>query len=396
MIQRHSLLEKLEKYQDKDLIKIVTGVRYSGKSTLFHLFQERLQEKGVARSQILHFNLESKEFSELLEAKKFHDYILSQCDFAKMNYIFIDEVQMCPEFEKAVNSLFIKNNTDVYLTGPDAYLLSSENATYISGRYIEIPVLPLSFQEFYVEGDIKEAFSSYLEKGSFPFLAIESEQSPTEYLQGIFQTIILKDIAKRANLEDQVSLIETVAKTMVSSIGSKVSIKNITNTLISSGYKVDQALIQRIIKSLCDSYILYKADQFDIQGRALLASDSKYYCVDLGFRNLLLGTENSNLGPIIENIVYFELLRRGYQVYVGNNQGKEVDFVAQKGRDVLYVQVSQTVLDKKTKTREFASLETIQDHFPKLLLTLDDFGNETKPNGIRQENLIQWLINHSS
>ncbi len=398
MIERKEYLNKLRSLREKQIIKVVTGVRRCGKSTLFKLYQEHLLSTGVLPEQIISINLEDLEFEELLNYRELYTYIKKRFYKNGYTYIFLDEVQNCKDFEKAVDSLFIKENTDIYITGSNAYMLSGELATLLSGRYVTIDMLPLSFKE-YMEAnyDSKETsrglFTDYIRFGSFPYLATVAKEDPIVegYIDGIYNTILIKDVAKRKGITN-ISLLESIIKVVASSVGSPVSTKKISDTINSSGRKTSINSIDAYMKALCDAYIFYKVDRFDIKGKQHLKTLGKYYIVDTGIRNLLLSSGASDIGHLIENIVYFELTRRGYKVNIGKLAEKEVDFVAKNSNGLEYYQISASVLDETTLSRELSSLEGISDHFPKFLLTLDEVPKGTNFNGIKHLNLIDWLL----
>lgn len=398
MLERKEYLSKLKSLREKQIIKVVTGVRRCGKSTLFKLYQEHLLESGVLPEQIISINLEDLEFEELLNYRELYSYIKKSLYQNGYTYIFIDEVQNCKDFEKAVDSLFIKENTDVYITGSNAYMLSGELATLLSGRYITIDMLPLSFKEYTeANGESKktkrELFTDYIRFGSFPYLAtITKDESVAEsYIEGIYNTILVKDVARREGITD-ISMLESIVKVLASSVGSPVSTKKISDTINSAGRKTSVNSIDVYMKALCDAYIFYKVDRFDIKGRQHLKTLGKYYIVDTGIRNLLQSSGASDIGHLIENIVYFELIRRDYKVNIGKLSEKEVDFVAKNGSGFEYYQISASVLDEATLSRELSPLERISDHFPKFLLTLDEVPKGANFNGIRHINLIDWLL----
>lgn len=398
MIERKEYLNKLKSLREKQIIKVVTGVRRCGKSTLFKLYQEHLLSTGILPEQIISINLEDLEFEELLNYRELYTYIKKRLFKNGYTYIFLDEVQNCKDFEKAVDGLFIKDNTDVYITGSNAYMLSGELATLLSGRYITIDMLPLSFKE-YMEAnrDNKETarglFTEYIRFGSFPYLATIAKEEPIveSYIDGIYNTILVKDVAKRKGITD-ISLLESIIKVIASSVGSPVSTKKISDTINSAGRKTSINSIDAYMKALCDAYIFYKVDRFDIKGRQHLKTLGKYYIVDTGIRNLLLSSGASDIGHLIENIVYFELTRRGYKVSIGKLAEKEVDFVAKNSNGLEYYQISASVLDETTLSRELSPLESISDHFPKFLLTLDEVPKGANFNGIKHLNLIDWLL----
>jgi hypothetical protein len=380
MISRKNYLEKLIANKDHKIIKVVTGVRRCGKSTLFRLYIDYLKSIGIQDHQIIAINLEDIDNEELLDYKKLYNYVKERLCKDQITYIFIDEVQNCKNFEKAVDSLFIKEDTDVYITGSNAYMLSGELATLLSGRYITIDMLPLSFREYYeanqdTENSKKELFNDYMKWGSFPYLAT-IEKNPNiihPYIEGIYNTILIKDIAKREGITD-VSLIESIIKVLMGSVGSPISIKKISDTLNASGRKISVNTVASYMNALTDSYLFYKVDRYDIKGRQFLKTLGKYYHVDMGIRNLLLSGYSTDLGHVIENITYLELLRRGNKVSIGKLAENEIDFVAVNSDEIIYYQVAATVLDVTTLQRELRPLNRIPDHHRKLLLSLDEIG----------------------
>lgn len=384
--------------REKHIIKVITGVRRCGKSTLFALYIDYLKSAGVTDEQIISINLEDIDYEDLLDYKALYTYIKERLCKDKYTYVFIDEVQNCKGFEKAVDSLFIKPNTDIYITGSNAYMLSGELATLLSGRYITVDMLPLSFKEYCkaVDGKGKgprENFNDYLRFGSFPYVAMleQNDAVITSYIDGIYNTILVKDVAQRERITD-IALLENIVKTLASSIGSPVSAKKISDTIGSSGRKISVNTVDNYLRALTDSYIFYKADRYDIKDKQYLKTLGKYYIVDMGIRNMLLSGSASDIGHLIENLVYLELLRRGYKVNIGKLAEKEVDFVARDMTGITYYQVAATVLDENTLKRELEPLEKIPDHYPKILLTLDEIGVGANYNGIRHLNLIDWLI----
>ena len=398
MIQRTEYLDNLIALRDKQVIKVVTGVRRCGKSTLFELYIDYLKQTGVDDNQIISINLEDLDNNNLLDYMALYNNVASRLISDKKNYIFIDEVQKCNGFEKAVDSLFIKKNCDVYITGSNAYLLSGELATLLSGRYVQIDMLPFSFKEYYEatrdNGKTKkELFECYLKYGSFPYVAFleVNDKVTNQYIEGIYNTILLKDVATREKIND-VTVLENILKTLASSIGSPISTKKISDTLISSGRKISPNTVEVYLRALTDSYILYKADRYDIKGRQYLKTLGKYYFVDSGIRNHIINQSAKDLGHLLENVVYLELLRRKNRVNIGKMAEKEVDFVAAGINEIEYYQVSASVLDEKTLERELVPLQEIKDNYPKTLLTLDDIGNGANYEGIKQINVIDWLL----
>lgn len=400
MILRKEYLKNLIEFQNKDVIKVITGVRRCGKSTLFRQFMDYLLESGVSDEQIIFINLEDLDHEALLEYKTLYAYITERLSENKQFYVFVDEVQQCPHFEKVIDSLFIKHNVDVYITGSNAYMLSGEIATLVSGRYITIDMLPLSFREYFynVENNMtkEKAFNQYLKSGSFPYLVQtnNNENISKLYLEGIYNTILIKDVAKREGISD-ISLLESIVRTLASSIGSPVSTKKIYDTLRSSGRRISINTIDNYIRALMDSFIFYKVNRFDIKGRQYLKTLGKYYIVDTGLRSLLLSSQSQDVGHIIENIVYLELVRRGYQVHIGKLAEKEIDFIVKTPEGLVYYQVSASVLEESTLKRELAPLQAIQDNYPKTLLTLDLIGSGASHEGIKQVYLLDWLVDAS-
>ena len=399
MINRTEYLEQLKRFKDKDLIKVVTGIRRCGKSTLFELFINYLQESGVEEEQIIKINLEDADYN-FENYKELYDFINKQLDSKKRYYVFLDEIQNVPMFQKAVDSLYIKKNVDVYITGSNAYLLSGELATLLSGRYVEIKMLPLSFKEYLSAFENKEKsryeyFLDYMKNGGMPGNIPILQDNPNDldtYLEGIFTTIVYKDIITRNNITDRM-ILESVLKFIFDSIGSPISTKKISDTLTSKGMITSNHTVENYITAFIDSFLIYKAERFDVKGKNLLARDYKYYVADSGLRSYLLGKKaDSDMGHILENIVYLELLRRGYKVYVGKVGELEVDFVAENRNGLKYYQVALSVRDEKVLERELRSLQKTGDHYPKYLITLD-MDLEADYDGITKNNVIDWLLN---
>ena len=399
MIERNYYLEQLIAQREQQLIKVVTGVRRCGKSTLFELYITYLKKQGVAEEQIIAINMEDLEFENLTDYRALYQYIQQRLCRGKNSYIFIDEVQNCKHFEKAINSLFIQKQVDIYITGSNAFMLSGELATLLSGRYVTIDMLPLSFKEYCAARGVRQDASKagrlqeYIRNSSFPYLAsIQATPAMTKvYLEGIYSTILLKDIAQRELISD-IPLLESVIKTLASGIGSPVSTKKISDTINSGGRKVSIHTIDRYLRALTDSFIFYKVDRYDIKGRQHLKTLGKYYIIDVAIRNYLLAQSGLDYGHVLENIVYLELLHRGYRVSSGKIAEKEVDFVANAYDKIIYFQVSATVGDESTLRRELEPLKKIQDNHAKILLTLDEIGAGTNHDGIQQLNIIDWLL----
>ena len=405
LVPRPRFLEKLIRFRGVDVIKVVTGVRRCGKSTLFDLYIEYLKNSGVYEDQIIHINLEDVGVEHLRDYTALHEFILSKLQKNTMTYIFIDEVGRCKGFEKTIDSIYIKNNTDVYLTGSNADLLSGELATLISGRYVEIKMLPFSFAEFYAEtensgasrtADKNKAFMDYLNTGSLPVVVTQlgsDMELADQYLEGIYNTIIVKDVVARKGVSDT-NLLNSIVKYLCSSIGSLISTANITDYINNSGRRITQKTVDKYIKALVDSYLFYSVARYNIKGKNLLKTLGKYYIVDTGIRNHLLSSSNSDVGHQIENIVYLELLRRGYRVNIGKIVEKEIDFVATKQNTKEYYQVSMSALDEAVLERELDPLRKVSDNYPKYLLTLDFITGDNE--GIKQLNLIDWLLGTDS
>ena len=399
MIERTEYLEQLKRFKDKDLIKVVTGIRRCGKSTLFELFIDYLKESGIKDDQIIKINLEDADYN-FESYKELYDYVNKQIDSKKQFYVFLDEVQNVPMFQKAVDSLYIKKNVDVYITGSNAYLLSGELATLLSGRYVEIKLLPLSFKEYlsaFNNSDKSryEYFLDYMRNGGMPGNISIIQDNPNDldtYLEGVFTTIVYKDIITRNNITDKM-LLESVLRFIFDSIGSPISTKKISDTLTSKGISTSNHTVENYISAFVESFLIYKAERFDVKGKNLLARDYKYYAVDQGLRSYLLGKKaDSDMGHILENIVYLELLRRGYKVYVGKVDDLEIDFVAENRDGLKYFQVALTVRDNKVLERELKSLQKTGDHYPKYLITYD-MDMEADYDGITKINIVDWLLN---
>ena len=395
MVERKDYLSALISLKDKNIIKVITGIRRCGKSTMFELFQDYLRNNGIDDQHIISVNLEDGDFRDIRTSGKLYEYVECRLDKDRKNYVFIDEVQQAENFQEAVDWLYTKKNVDLYITGSNAFLLSGELATLLSGRYIEIKMLPLSFKE-YVSAHPENAntaslYINYLQNSSFPgTLELDRRQDIRAYLEGIYNTILLKDIVTRKKIAVP-SMLESVVEFMFDNIGNICSSTKIANSMTSKGRKISVPTVESYLSALCDSFILYKAGRYDIKGKQYLATGSKYYLADIGLRYFLLGTRQTDMGHILENIIYLELLRRGYEVYIGKFGNAEVDFIAVNAEGEEYYQVAQTVLDEHTLQRELSPLDAIKDHNPKYLLTLD-YTPVTSYNGIRQINALDWLL----
>lgn len=396
MIQRTEYLNKLIAFKDKQLVKVITGIRRCGKSTLLEIFQEYLKEHGTANEQIISINFEDLDYEELTDYRKLYAYLKERLVNGKITYIFLDEIQHVSDFPKVIGSLYINKNVDLYITGSNAYMLSSEIATLISGRYVQIEMLPLSFKE-YVEstGDMNDRgikYAEYLENSSFPY-ALELKGHPNEirdYLEGIYNTIVVKDIVNRKKITDTMML-KSVLRFVFDNIGSPLSSKKIADTMTSNGRKIDTKTVEKYLESLSESYVIYQAKRYNIKSKQYLKTLEKYYVVDIGMRYMLLGSGRVDSGHILENIIYLELLRRGFDVYVGKVGEYEVDFVAQNHKGIIYYQVVLSVHDETVLHRELRPLMAIRDHYPKMLITLDD-EPEAQYDGIRRINARDWLL----
>ena len=405
MVERNEYLELLKKWKDDQVIKVVTGIRRCGKSTLLNMYQEYLKTQGVEDEQIISINFEELEYEDLLDYKVLYNYVKERLHQSKTTYVFLDEIQQVENFQKAVDSLYVKKNVDVYITGSNAYLLSGELATLLSGRYVEIKMLPLSFSEFYElkDRDNKdELFLEYMKNGGLPYVSAlgnDSDKVDT-YLEGIYNTIIVKDIEERQKRKENdpdkrkitdIALLKNISKFLASSIGSPVSVKSIADFITSSGRKISQNTVDDYVEALVEPYIFYPAERFDILGKQLLKKNQKMYIVDLGLRRHLLARQKYDLGYSLENIIYFELLRRGYSVNIGKVGTTEIDFVARKNEEVFYYQVTASMVEETTFEREMFPLRSINDNYPKTVITLDRFtlGNY---EGIKVVNAIDWLL----
>ncbi len=394
MIERKDYLEKLKKWKDKDLIKVVTGIRRCGKSTLFELYIDYLKNIGIENNHIISINLENPD-NEFNTYKELYKFVKEQIKDNKQYYVFLDEVQNVPEFQKAVDGLYIIKNVDVYITGSNAYLLSGELATLLTGRYIEIKMYPLSFEEYinyYKKEADEKIYLNYINRSSFPYaLNLDDEGEVDDYLDALYNTIILKDVAQKKKISN-ISMIRTVAKFMFNNIGNCLSIKKIADTLTSDGRPISVHTVESYVDALVESYIFNKVSRFDVKGKQYLQSGEKYYATDVTMRYALLGRRNIDAGHILENIVYLELIRRGYKVYVGKTGEKEVNFVAENKEGFTYFQVAYTTREKATLERELEPLQEVNDHYPKYILTMD-IDPVADYNGIKKMNVLDWLSN---
>lgn len=396
MIERKAYLDVLRRWRDKRVIKVITGIRRCGKSTLMELFQDELRQDGVPDKRIIAVNLEDYGNIELRDPMKLHTHIITQASVTEKTYVFLDEIQNVADFPPMIDSLFLRKNLDLYLTGSNAYMLSGELATHLSGRYVTIDMLPLSFAE-YVQwtgnrNDLSRKYRDYLESSSFPYVTELNgdRRAIEEYLSGIYHTVVLKDVIGRLKIAEPMML-ESILRFVYSSTGSPISTKKIADTLTSEGRKLDVRTVEKYLSAFLNSYIVYQAKRFDIRGKQHLKTLEKYYAVDIGLRFFLLGRAHADTGHLLENVIYLELLRRGYNVFVGKMDNLEVDFVAVNQKGTIYIQAAATVRDENTLQRELYPLQRINDNYPKLILTLDD-DPDTDYNGIRRINALEWLI----
>lgn len=399
MKNRDLYLHRLIEFKDKRLIKVITGLRRSGKSTLLSLFEQHLLKSGVHEKQIIRMNFESLEFDEINTYKTLHAYIMERISDEKIkNYIILDEIQQVKSWEKAINSLLVDVNADIYITGSNAYLLSSELSTLLAGRYVEIKMLPLSFKEYldFLDPDsplsLPEKFNQYLLYGGLPTIVelLEHKDTIGPFLEGIYNTVLMKDVVERNGVRDA-ALLESILKYIASNVGSVVSTKKISDYLTSSGRKTTGETIDNYLKMLESAYIIYKANRYDLKGKMFLKTLEKYYMVDIGIRNKLTGLQGTDYGHVLENIVYLELIRRGYDVSIGKVGTLEVDFIATKTNEKFYYQISASILNEETRIRELRPLESISDHYPKFILTMDqNIFNDF--SGIKVKNIMDFLL----
>ena len=395
LIKRQEYLSRLLSFKDERLIKVVSGVRRCGKSTLLLQFMDFLKENGISDEQIIYINFEDMDFANLNTAQKLHKYVVSKMQKNKKNYIILDEIQNVKNFEKAIDSFFIKENADIYITGSNAKFLSGELATLLSGRYVEISMLPLSFKEyvsFTGKTDLEKKYSDYIMLGSFPQIIYfgRDANKVRAYLDGIYSTVVLKDIFSRKKITNTFAF-NNVVRFIFDNIGNLLSTNRIANIMSSSGKEINVRTVEAYLEAMTDAFIIYKAKRFDIKGGEYLKTGDKYYLCDIGLRYYLLGNKNTDFGHILENVVYLELLRRGFNVYIGKAGEKEIDFVAQSGGETEYYQVAYSVKERETLERELIPLKSIRDHYPKYLLTLDN-APPVDYSGIKSINALEWLI----
>lgn len=398
-IERRDYLDKLIAFKDKKLIKVITGIRRCGKSTIMEIFRDWLLNNGVSPEQILYLNFEDYDNIELRNPLALHRYIKPLILSDKPTYIFFDEIQHVKDFPDIINSINLKPNVDLYVTGSNAYMLSNEIATLLSGRYVEIAMLPLSFKE-YVQGcggsdNLEKAYTNYITQSSFPYtLALDRPKDITDYLNGVYNTVVMKDIISRKKIQD-VMMLESVIRFVADNIGNMLSTKRIADIMTADGRKIDQKTVEKYLTSLCETFFVYEAKRYNVKGKQLLKTLGKYYLVDVGLRRMLLGGRSFDAGRLLENVVYLELLRRQKNVYIGKIDNLEVDFVAIDENDIVYYQVAATVRDEATLKRELSSLQQINDQYPKYILTLDE-DPEADYDGIKRINALKWLMGEYS
>ncbi len=396
MIERKEYLDTLIRFKDKELIKVVTGIRRCGKSTLLEIYKDYLLQNGISKEQIISINLEDLTYSSIQNFMDLYNYINEKLLNDKMNYVFIDEVQIINEFQKAVDSLYIKKNVDLYITGSNAKLLSSKLSTLLSGRYIEIKMLPLSFKEFKDANDIDNLdnlYKKYISTGSFPYtLRLENEDDVSLYLSGLYNDVIIKDVMVRKNITDEFML-KSVANFALDNLGNLLSVNNISTTMANDGRPINVRTVEKYLEGFIESFFLYKVGRYDIKGKQYLKTGEKYYVSDLGLRYFMLGRKLGDRGHILENVVYLELIRRGYEVYIGKVDDYKVDFVALNNKGRVYVQVCETLRDNDGKilSRELNSLKKINDNYEKIILTYDNLPASNE-DGIIIQNVLEWLI----
>ncbi len=395
MIARTDYIQLLQKWQDKKVIKVITGIRRCGKSCLLRAFRDQLRQEGVEESQVTELNFEDLSNEPLLDYKALYAYVKERLQEGKTNYLFFDEIQLVPDFQKVIDSLFLLDNVDIYVTGSNAYLLSGEIATLLTGRYVEIKVYPFSFKEHLatlpVGTSLEKAYRLYVEEGSFPYVSqIRTDHEMVrEYLSGLYNTIVLKDVVARKKITDVVVL-QSVVRFLADNVGNLSVVKRISDALTSAGRKITSHTVENYLAALTDSYIFYPTSRFDVKGKQLLKTGQKLYIADIGLRNAINGTKGGDWGHVLENVVFLELARRGGEVYVGKAGDAEIDFVVVKGGEKAYYQVALSVRDEATMKRELAPLLAVADNFPKYLLTLDNEPT-TFHNGIKQLYALDWL-----
>lgn len=396
-VMRQEYFKRLLGWKNKRMIKVITGVRRCGKSTLLKMFRDYLLKQGIEERQIIAINFEDYEYEELWDPKKLYQYIKGRLLPDKQMYLMLDEIQNVKDFQRVIDSFFVKENVDIYITGSNSYMLSGELATLLTGRYIQIEMLPFSFSEFVqihgMKEGVEQAYRKYIETGSFPFASslTEEPKQVQEYLKSVYDTIVLKDVVGRKKVTD-VMMLESVVRFIADNIGNPLSPKKISDTMTSNGRHINVRTVESYLTAFLDSYIIYQAKRYEVKGKQYLKTLEKYYMVDIGLRSAMLGnTGQADTGHILENVIYLELLRRGYRVYVGKVDNLEVDFVAMDENGIKYFQVAATVREKSTLERELKPLQKIADHYPKCIMTLD-MDPPADYEGIRRINALDYLL----
>ncbi len=396
MIERREYIQALQKWKGKKVIKVLTGIRRCGKSSLLRMFRDSILAEGISERQVQELNFEDLENEPLLDYKALYAHVKKNLSPMGMNYLFFDEIQLVDNFQKVIDSLFLLDNVDIYVTGSNAYLLSGEIATLLTGRYVEIRLFPFSFREYlsaFPQGvNLESAYRNYVEEGAFPYvLQLQHDKEMVrEYLLGLYNTIVLKDVVSRRKITD-VMMLQSVVRFLADNIGNLSVIKRISDTMTSSGRKITSHTVENYISALVDSYIFYPVSRYDAKGKQLLKTGQKLYLADIGLRQVINGTKGGDLGHILENIVYLELARRGGEIYVGKVGDAEIDFVVVKSEEKAYYQVALTVREATTMNRELAPLQAVSDHYPKYLLTMDN-DPVVWHDGIKQQYVLDWLL----
>lgn len=395
-IDRKECFNFLLRHKDKQVIKFISGIKGCGRTTLFDIYKDYLKKTGISKEQFISINLEDISYQDK-NYKELYFYIKNKLIEGKMTYIFLDEIQNCKNFEKMVDSLFVQPNVDIYITVSNAYFMSGELATLLSGRYVELKMLPLSFKE-YVSGvnnskSIVAKYNDYITFSSFPYTIWYKDdlKAAQDYLRGIYSTILLKDVVQRYKITD-VMMLESVASFIFDNIGNRLSVNNIANILTANGRTTNDKTIEKYLQALINSLIIYQVKRYNIKGRQLLKTQAKYYIADLGLRYLICGIKGKDEDHILENVIYLELLRRGYNVYIGQNEENEIDFVASTHEDTIFIQVSLSLRDSNTYEREIAPLKALNNSYSKIILTMDE-APVKDDNGIKIIYALDWLLN---
>ena len=399
MIQRERYINNIKPFIGKDIVKVLTGIRRSGKSVMLRLIQEEIQRQGVVETQFISFNFESMENADFCTASSLYQELKRRIALIQGKvFLFFDEIQEVEQWEKCINSARVDFDCDIYITGSNAKLLSGELASYLGGRYVEFVVFPFSFEE-YLESikqenkdtSVTEEFKNYLEMGGMPFLVNlrYDKEASLQYLRDVYNSVLLKDVVQRNNIRD-VELLERMILYFLDNVGHSFSARSISNYLKQENRKVSAETILNYIKAFCDAYLFMKLRREDLQGKKILSVNEKYYSVDHGLREAILGTNTRNIDQVLENIVCVELLRRGYTVTIGKNGEKEIDFIAKKNKDKLYIQVAYLLAGSETIEREFGIYDSVRDHYPKYVLSLDEL--DMSRNGIKHLNIRDFLL----